>query len=567
MKNYERLNAEYEAKKKTKKRVAAYCRVSTDSRDQANSFESQQRFFRDYIERNPDMELVQIYADKGLSGTNTKKRVEFNKMVAAAKAGMIDQIITKEVSRLARNTVDLLTTIRELATIGVGVLFLNDNIDTLIEQDEFRLTIMAGMAEQESRKTSERVKWGQERRMEQGVVFGGSLLGYDVVDGKMQINEEGAAIVREIFDKYVNQEKGVNTIANELREEGKKPRSGKDWNIQHIIRILRNEKYAGDLVQSKTYTPDFRSHDKKTNKGEKRFVRIENHHEQIVSRELFDAAQARLDSRTRESSKVGHSNRYCFSGKIVCGRCGERYVARYRENKDGSTSKYWACGEAHLHGKKRIDKAGNEIGCSMETIRDVDAMRIMDTVTDHLQMDYDRVINRIIKDVKAVFKSKSHTSDQEAVENELQKNKKALDRLLDMCCRDMISEEQFMEQRRTLLDEKDALLEKAKAIRTKQEMLIHGDAFIKNLRLHIENTLTSNECKESFYRSILDKMIVHDRTHVDVVLKLLSGEQRYLTDTINRTLNFRGTLQKRSSDNTDVPMSVSVARMRSSGME
>ena len=159
------------------KRVAAYCRVSTDKDDQANSFESQQRYFREYIERHPDMELQEIYADEGISGTSTRKRKRFNAMIRAAKEGKIDLIVTKGVSRFARNTVDTLQYTRELKAIGIGVFFMNDGINTLEPDAELRLSIMASIAQEESRKTSSRVKWGQTRRMEQGVVFGGSLLG------------------------------------------------------------------------------------------------------------------------------------------------------------------------------------------------------------------------------------------------------------------------------------------------------------------------------------------------------------------------------------------------------
>lgn len=567
MKNYERMNSEYNSIRAKKKRVAAYCRVSTDSRDQANSFESQQRYFKEYIERNPDMELVKIYADKGISGTSTKKRVEFNRMIADAKARLMDRIVTKEVSRFARNTVDTLQITRELSAAGVSVFFMNDNIDTSDSDDEFRLTIMASIAQQESKKTSSRVKWGQTRRMEQGVVFGGSLLGYDVVDGVMSINEEGAAIVREIFDKYVNQEKGANTIANELREEGKKPLSGGDWNIQHIIRILRNEKYVGDLVQKKTYTPDFLTHEKKANHGEEEFIIRKDHHEPIVSRELFDATQARLDSRSRESSKVGHSNRYCFSGKIVCGRCGTNYVARYRDNKDSSTSKYWACGEAHLHGSRKTDKAGNEIGCAMESIREEDAMTVMDCVASRLQIDREKVIDRVVKDVTAVLKKKSSASEKDGVCKETEDNKRRMDHLIDMCCRGLITDEEFLRQKNILLDEKDALEERLRVIETTDRTMQRGEAFLKELRTHIEDALASDECKEIYYRSILEKMVVNDREHIDVYLQLLSGEQRFLADTINKSVKFGGILQKRTTGNTDVPISVSVARMRSSGME
>ena len=200
--------------------VAAYCRVSTDKEDQANSFETQQRYFREWIDRNPEWMLQEIYADEGISGTNTKKRTQFNRMIRAAREGKIDLIITKEVSRFARNTVDTLEYTRELRKRGVGVLFLNDNINTMDADGELRLTIMSSIAQNESRMTSDRVKWGQKRCMERGVVFGGSLLGYDVEGGKMSINPARAKTVRTIFHKSLNERKGSGVIAKELREEG-----------------------------------------------------------------------------------------------------------------------------------------------------------------------------------------------------------------------------------------------------------------------------------------------------------------------------------------------------------
>ena len=170
--------------------MAAYCRVSTDSQDQADSFESQRTFFKQYIERNPEWELYEIFADEGISGTSTKKRKEFNRMIACAYSGGFDLIITKEISRFARNTLDSIYYTRELKKHSVGVIFLNDNINTLDGDAELRLSILSSIAQEESRKTSERVKWGQKRRMEQGVVFGRDMLGYDVRGGKMYVNEE-----------------------------------------------------------------------------------------------------------------------------------------------------------------------------------------------------------------------------------------------------------------------------------------------------------------------------------------------------------------------------------------
>ena len=236
-------------------RVAAYCRVSTDRDDQANSFESQQRYFREYIARQPGWELAGIFADEGLSGTSTKKRLAFQRMIVCAHAGLLDLIVTKEISRFARNTLDSIYYTRELKRLGVGVLFLNDNLYTLDGDAELRLTILASIAQEESRRTSERVKWGQKRRMEQGVVFGRNLLGYDVRGGVLIVNEPGAQIVREIFRRFVNDGKGAHTIARELNEAGVPTARGGPWRSSVILRILRNEKYCGDLVQKKTYTP------------------------------------------------------------------------------------------------------------------------------------------------------------------------------------------------------------------------------------------------------------------------------------------------------------------------
>ena len=260
-------------------KVASYCRVSTDKDDQANSFESQQRYFRAYIDRQPEWELYQIYADEGITGTSTKKRAAFNQMIADARMGKFERILTKEVSRFSRNILDTIAYTRELKALGVGVLFLNDGISTLEPDAELRLSIMGSIAQEESRKTSSRVKWGQTRRMEQGVVFGRSLLGYDVKDGRLTVNPEGAELVRLIFHKYGVEKKGTTVIARELREAGYRThRGGIRWNGSCIVKLLKNEKYVGDLIQKKTITPDYLTHAKKANHGEEELVIIRDHH-------------------------------------------------------------------------------------------------------------------------------------------------------------------------------------------------------------------------------------------------------------------------------------------------
>lgn len=222
-------------------KAAAYCRVSTDRDDQANSFESQQRYFKEYIGRQPDWELYQIYADEGITGTSTKKRAAFNRMIADAHQGKFQLILTKEVSRFSRNILDTISYTRELKALGVGVVFMNDGISTLEPDAELRLSIMGSIAQEESRKTSARVKWGQTRQMERGVVFGRSLLGYDVRNGSLTINPEGAEIVRLIFYKYGVEKKGTTVIARELREAGCRTQNGSvKWAPGHIVKILKN---------------------------------------------------------------------------------------------------------------------------------------------------------------------------------------------------------------------------------------------------------------------------------------------------------------------------------------
>lgn len=353
-------------------RVAAYCRVSTDKTDQTNSLENQTNYFTRYIKSNPSWELVQVYVDEGITGTSTKKRTAFNCMMADACANHFDLIITKEISRFARNTLDSIFFTRKLKELGIGVIFMNDNINTLDSDAELRLTIMSSIAQEESRKTSERVKWGQKRRMEQGVVFGRDLLGYDVRNGCLIVNQEGAETVRLIFHKYVNESKGAYMIAKELREAGIPTAAYmKQWTNTSILRILRNEKYCGDLIQKKTFTPNYLNHEKKYNRGEEEFIIIQNHHQPIISRELFNKAQQELLKRSPAAAeKMKYSNRYCFSGKIKCGICKSSYIPRVKKRKDQSIIRTWKCSQAVNHGSLKTDVNGSRIGCNSRPVNE-----------------------------------------------------------------------------------------------------------------------------------------------------------------------------------------------------
>ena len=526
--------------------VAAYCRVSTDNEDQANSFESQKSYFEEYINRNPDWELYEIYADEGLSGTNTKKRKAFNKMIADAHLGRFNMIITKEVSRFARNTVDTLQYTRELKALNIGVYFALDNIDTLAPDGELRLTIMASLAQEESRKTSERVKWGQKRQMEKGVVFGRDMLGYNVVNGVLYINEEGAQIVRLIFHKYVYEKKGTATIARELREAGYKTITGNAiWTNTVILKVLRNEKYCGDLIQKKTITPDYLTHQKKYNHGEEDFVILRNHHEPIVSREIWDMAQAELDRRTpSEEIKLRHSNRYPLSGKIRCGCCGNSFVARSKKRKDGSRYKAWHCLEATRHGLPKIDPAGNKIGCGVNCqIRDEDFMLAVQKVIESLEVNKKVVLDGICDVLKTVFKStRDQHIDKDSIKNKMDNITSKSEKLLDLYLTEDLTKEQYREKKESY--EKELLQLKELLSKIDQSDNNYDiEQAISDIKKYLSDVLYGKKQDETFYKTIIDKIVVYDRRHFDIYLNLLPHRWKVVLNSALDADDLRGSIK------------------------
>ncbi len=344
-------------------RVAAYCRVSTDKTDQLNSFESQKCFFSEYITRQPDWLLTGIYADEGITGTSAARRAGFLQLITDALAGKLDLIVTKEVSRFSRNILDTIAYTRKLKAAGVGVLFLNDGISTLDPDSELRLGIMASVAQEESRKTSQRVRWGQQRSMERGVVFGSDLLGYDVENGQLQLEPIGASLVREIFALYVYEKMGARTIAETLTARDIPTKAGNTvWSPATILKILKNEKYCGDLIQRKTVTTDFLTHKKERNRDEAMLICIKDHHEPVVDRSLWDAARAERKRRSSSPSTAGHGTRYPLSGKIICSRCKTVFTCRTRKRNARENYRTWCgmctCRQQRIHLREELISEG-----------------------------------------------------------------------------------------------------------------------------------------------------------------------------------------------------------------
>lgn len=397
-------------------KVAAYCRVSTEQDDQINSLHNQVDYFTAYIGQNTDWTLVEVYADEGLSGTSTKKRVQFNKMVQDAHAGKIDLILTKEVSRFARNTVDTLNFTRELKAIGVGVIFINDNIDTRDNDGEFRLSIMASVAQEESRKTSERVKWGQKRSMERGVVFGNnSTFGFTTKDGRLSIKQEEAGVVRLVFHKFINEGKGTHVIARELYKSGISPPKTKSnkWSSVMILRILRNEKYVGDLIQKKHITVDYLTHKKVANKAIEEKVCIKDHHEAIIDRTTWDRAQEELIRRSpNKDKKMKYSNRYWCSGLIKCGICGSRFVLRSYKRPNGAVYKVWGCHNKVHYGNWKQSATGQNVGCNTHMVNEKTLITCVSYVLDLLNLENDDIVDELLRDIKL---TKSSNSNMEGI--------------------------------------------------------------------------------------------------------------------------------------------------------
>lgn len=520
--------------------VAAYCRVSTDQRDQANSFESQQRYFRDYIMGRPGWELYEIYADEGLSGTSTQGRTAFRRMIRDAEGCKFQLILTKEVSRFSRNILDTIAYTRRLRQLGVGVRFVNDGIDTLEPDAELRLSIMASIAQEESRKTSSRVKWGQMRRMEQGVVFGRSLLGYDVRDGALTVNPEGAEIVRLIFHKYVREGKGTTVIARELREAGYRTLTGStDWRNTVILKILRNEKYCGDLKQKKTFTPDYLTHRKQYNHGQEPFVFLRDHHQPIVPRELWESAQRELERRDIDGRVAsGHGNRYPLSGKIQCGVCGKTFVSRSRSRGDGSRYRTWRCGTATAEGSRRTGPAGHEMGCDIGyQLSDRVAMELVRQSVKMLRLDRGDMADRLTRLVQA---ARDHTRGEEYSQRQ-----RLLGQLETIRAKKIAALDAFLSGQLTASDLSlmngayDRQLADLEQDLREAEHRDQGPAAQElgegEVRARVEAILEGPSATDGFYGSLLDRITAFPGRRLEVRLKGMPGFWRFELETPGAT--------------------------------
>ena len=347
-----------------KLRVAAYARVSTEQDEQESSYEAQVDYYTRYITSNPHWELVGIFADRGITGTNTKNREQFKKMVEMALDGKIDLILTKSISRFARNTVDALQTVRELKAKGVEVIFEKENIHTLDPKCEVLLTIMSSLAQEESRSISENVRWGKAESMRKGNVYMpyGRFLGYRKgPDGRPEIVEEEARIIRAIYELFLDGS-SISQIAQTLTDCGvPTPGGNAKWSISTVRSILSNEKYKGEAILQKTYTVDYLTKQVKKNNGEKSRYIVRESHEPIIDPITYERVQRELiRRRTARPRQAGNNSP--FANRLVCGTCGGFYGHKVWRSRGKIAARHdvWYCNERYK----------NEQKCATPTLRE-----------------------------------------------------------------------------------------------------------------------------------------------------------------------------------------------------
>lgn len=482
-----------------KKRVAAYARVSTEQDEQQSSYEAQVNFYTNYIQSNPEWEFAGIYSDEGISGTNTKHREGFKRMIDDALSGKIDLILTKSISRFARNTVDSLVTIRKLKENDVEVYFEKENIYSMDSKGELMLTIMSSIAQEESRSISENVTWGKRKSMADGKVCMSykSFLGYERgEDGKPRINEEEAKIVRRIYSMFLNG-MGYREIANILDKEGvPTPMNGKCWRVRTIISILTNEKYKGDALLQKTYAVDWLNKKRGKNIGQLPQYYIEGSHPAIIDPAVFDLVQDEIakhkDQRKRNTGP--------FTNKIVCGDCGAYYGRKVWHSTTKYKSSVWLCNSKY--------KGDNK--CNTPNIREEQLMEAFVEAFNRLIQNKALYIDRAQKHVERLVDTTALESQLESKEIEYDEVYEELKALVESNSNRVQDQNEYTErfnaaEQRYLTIEKEIsdLNAKIAAIKAQRERI---SIFLKALKN--ENKLIT-EFDEELWYAFVDKVTVY----------------------------------------------------------
>lgn len=473
--------------KATKIRCAAYCRVSSDSEDQLNSFMAQTRYYSQVFEDSETEELIDIYADEGITGTREDKRDEFQRMIKDCRKGKIDRIYTKSISRFARNTRDCLKNVRELKSLGITIYFEKENIDTANMTDEMMITIMGGLAQEESVSISRNLKWSYQKRMKAGeYITSCAPFGYILSDGKLHVNEDEAKIVRELFD-YVLSGHGIQRTA----DHANKKYPYKKWTHSGIAYILTNEKYIGDSMLQKYYTPNVVGSHCRENKGEADKYYVNNTHNAIISAEKFKAVQDLLKSRRVDRKPI---TEYSLSKKIECNNCRCHFKRRVNRGVV-----YWVCVNHNISADR----------CNIRQIPESSFYSAFIRLCNKLWYNYKQILvplQTALQDLKLrKFSGKTQVMD---IHKEIAKLREQTHVLARLKTKGFLDEAKFIEQTTELTAKINKLQTELKKLtrsdnedETLDQIEILIDFFEKR-----DNPIT--EFEESVFESIVEKIVV-----------------------------------------------------------
>ena len=506
MKKVTKLGAGKASKAKKKLlRVAAYCRVSTDSDAQLESLEAQKQHYENYISGRDDWEFAGLYFDEGISGTKKDRRPELLRMISDCEAGKIDFIITKSISRFARNTTDCLEMVRKLLELNIPIYFEKENLNTSSMESELFLAILSSMAEGESTSISENSKWSIQKRFQNGTFkISYPPYGYEWNGEQMVINPEQAEVVRWMFAQVLSG-KGTQAVADALNEKGVPSKKGGRWTATTVRGMLANEKYTGDVIFQKTYTDSqFNRH---VNRGEKDRYALSDHHEAIISREDFDAVRALIHQRGREKGIITGSdkyqNRYCFSGRIICGECG----GTWKRVKLGSRFGF-AC---NMHVKDKD-------ACSMKSIKEEPVKVAFINLMNKLTFARGKILVPYLEMLKG--SNDAATLERlDEIETLLEKNMERRQQIMQFFTKGLLDPAVYAEEsdalgdeERRLSAEKDLLSGQMSGSYDQQEALtklLKYTAKGKKLRAFDDDLFTEH----------VDHIVVFDRTEIGFAMK------------------------------------------------
>ena len=510
-----------------KLRVTYYARVSTDKDEQLHSLKAQIDYYTEFIKANPNWVFVPGYIDEGISGTSVTKRESFMQMMDDAELRKFDFVITKEISRFSRNTVDSIQYTQKLLSYGIGVFFQSDNINTLLPDSELRLTIMSSIAQDEVRKLSERVKFGFKRAIEKGVVLGNDRLwGYRKDHGRLVIVEEEAVIVRKIFEMYATEGVGIRAVVKWLDDHGYKNSNGNPFSFSTIRKILINPKYKGYYCGGKTHKTDYKLKDIKQ-MDESEWVMYKDETGEvvpaIVSEDLWEKANrilARRSAKMKSDNPTSYQNKYVYSGKIICMEHNAPYYHARYHYKTGD-KEVWQCREYSAKGRA---------GCHSPTVYTTELDEIMRQVADLLIENKTEIIQKMMRVYCKIGEKSTLKADIAKLEVDLKTVLQRKDKILDLNINGRLSDEEFQERNRKFNDEADELRKRIANLRDQQIKSEDIADSIEALREIITKELDfSNGMDQDLVDRLVDRIEVH-RTNEEnslllkVYLKVLEDD-------------------------------------------